>query len=137
MFQDDEQECKSEKLSMEVTQSATATDDSKSSVNIQQVLYIQMAFCEKHTLRQAIDQGLYEDPVRAWRLFREILEGLGHVHSKGMIHRDLKPANIFLDSNDHVKIGDFGLATKIFSRMCDGQCPLILSGFVFSLILSL
>ncbi len=34
-----------------------------------------------------------------------------HIHTQGMIHRDLKPVNVFLDSGDHVKIGDFGLAT--------------------------
>ncbi|VVC97736.1 unnamed protein product [Leptidea sinapis] len=82
-----------------------------------QMLYIQMEFCEKNTLRQAIDNGLYQEHYRAWRLFREILEGLAHVHQKGMIHRDLKPVNIFLDSNDHVKIGDFGLATKVFTSL--------------------
>ncbi|KAF9407225.1 hypothetical protein HW555_012676 [Spodoptera exigua] len=85
------------------------------SERVKQVLYIQMEFCEKHTLRQAIDNGLYQEHFRAWRLFREIVEGLAHVHQRGMIHRDLKPVNIFLDSNDHVKIGDFGLATKAFS----------------------
>ena len=44
-------------------------------------------------------------------MFREIVEGLVHIHTQGMIHRDLKPVNIFIDSKDHVKIGDFGLAT--------------------------
>lgn len=39
------------------------------------------------------------------------IKGLAHIHQQGMIHRDLKPVNIFLDLNDHVKIGDFGLAT--------------------------
>lgn len=43
--------------------------------------------------------------------------GLAHIHQQGMIHRDLKPVNIFLDLNDHVKIGDFGLATtNLLSR---------------------
>uniref|UniRef100_A0A7M4FRA4 eIF-2-alpha kinase GCN2 n=1 Tax=Crocodylus porosus TaxID=8502 RepID=A0A7M4FRA4_CROPO len=70
-----------------------------------------MEYCEKSTLRDTIDQALCEDTSRLWRLFREILDGLAYIHEKGMIHRDLKPVNIFLDSEDHVKIGDFGLAT--------------------------
>ncbi|XP_034940000.1 eIF-2-alpha kinase GCN2 [Chelonus insularis] len=76
-----------------------------------QFMYIQMEFCEKSTLRTAIDNGLYQDEDRVWRLFREMVEGIAYIHQQGMIHRDLKPVNIFLDSNDHVKIGDFGLAT--------------------------
>uniref|UniRef100_A0AAR2JGZ3 eIF-2-alpha kinase GCN2 n=1 Tax=Pygocentrus nattereri TaxID=42514 RepID=A0AAR2JGZ3_PYGNA len=70
-----------------------------------------MEYCEKSTLRDTIDEGLHQDCSRLWRLFREILDGLAYIHEQGMIHRDLKPVNIFLDSHDHVKIGDFGLAT--------------------------
>ena len=51
-----------------------------------------------------------------WRLFRQILEGLVHIHGVGVVHRDLKPENIFIGSGpaglDTVKIGDFGLATS-------------------------
>ncbi|XP_052872416.1 eIF-2-alpha kinase GCN2 [Anopheles cruzii] len=85
-------------------------------------MYIQMEFCEKCTLRTAIDGGLYQDVDRVWRLFREIAEGLSHIHQQGMIHRDLKPVNIFLDSRDQVKIGDFGLATtSIVALQNQGQ----------------
>ncbi|KAH9273538.1 hypothetical protein BASA83_004206 [Batrachochytrium salamandrivorans] len=73
------------------------------------LLYIQMEYCEKQTLRDVIDLVL--DVADSWRLFRQILEGLGHIHAQGIIHRDLKPSNIFLDRNRNVKIGDFGLAT--------------------------
>lgn len=73
-----------------------------------QYLYIQMEYCPNQTLRDIIDMGIDFD--EAWRLFRQIIEGLCHLHSQGMIHRDLKPGNIFLDTNGDIKIGDFGLA---------------------------
>ncbi|KAH9515777.1 Eukaryotic translation initiation factor 2 alpha kinase 4 [Bulinus truncatus] len=76
------------------------------------ILFIKMECCDGRTLRDAIDEGLYSDMERVWRFFREIVEGLIHIHEKSIIHRDLKPVNIFLDYSDHVKIGDFGLARK-------------------------
>ncbi|XP_065208676.1 eIF-2-alpha kinase GCN2-like [Planococcus citri] len=74
-------------------------------------MYIQMEFCEKSTLRNAIDNKLYQDQDRLWRLIEQTVEGLAYIHENGIIHRDLKPDNIFIDGNDHVKLGDFGLAT--------------------------
>lgn len=64
------------------------------------------------TLRDLIRDGLYDDIDRSWRLFRQILDGLSHIHSHGIIHRDLKPDNIFIDVANNPRIGDFGLATS-------------------------
>ncbi|KAJ9657622.1 eukaryotic translation initiation factor 2-alpha kinase [Coniosporium apollinis] len=75
-------------------------------------LYIQMEYCERHTLRDLIRKGLFDNPNEVWRLFRQILEGLAHIHSHGIIHRDLKPDNIFIDVTNTPRIGDFGLATS-------------------------
>ncbi|CAH0551983.1 unnamed protein product [Brassicogethes aeneus] len=99
------------KISSCSSQNVIATDPTEENVTQIDFMYIQMEFCEKSTLRHAIDDDLYVDEDRVRRLFREIVEGLAHIHQQGMIHRDLKPVNIFLDSEDHVKIGDFGLAT--------------------------
>ncbi|XP_039282122.1 eIF-2-alpha kinase GCN2-like [Nilaparvata lugens] len=90
------------------------TDETTTTTNVTPLhfMYIQMEFCEKSTLRNAIDEGLYLEEPRVWRLLREIVEGLSHIHGQGIIHRDLKPVNIFIDCDDHVKIGDFGLATS-------------------------
>ena len=46
-------------------------------------MYIQMEFCDNQTLRSAIDKDLYKDTKRLWKMFREIIEGLLHIHSQG------------------------------------------------------
>jgi serine/threonine protein kinase len=86
-----------------------------------QYFYIQMEFCGGKTMRDLIDNGLYRDEETVWRFFREILQGLHHIHEQGMIHRDLKPGNVLIDNsrdiNGKAKIGDFGLATSKFQKV--------------------
>lgn len=39
-----------------------------------------------------------------------MLEGIDHMHSKGVIHRDIKGGNILLSAEGIIKFCDFGLA---------------------------
>ena len=43
----------------------------------------------------------------------QTLKALKFIHSADIIHRDLKPSNIFINSDCHVKLGDFGLARTL------------------------
>ncbi|WRX21527.1 Protein kinase domain - like 10 [Theobroma cacao] len=72
-------------------------------------LYIQMEYCPR-TLREVFESYNHFDKELAWHLFRQIVEGLAHIHGQGIIHRDLTPNNIFFDARNDIKIGDFGLA---------------------------
>eukprot|EP00041_Stephanoeca_diplocostata_P036665 m.1347605 g.1347605 ORF g.1347605 m.1347605 type:complete len:764 (+) comp24912_c0_seq12:496-2787(+) len=52
----------------------------------------------------------------------EILLGLSHIHSRGMIYRDLKPANVLLDANGHARISDLGLVRDTQKTIPTSEC---------------
>lgn len=50
--------------------------------------------------------------VRTW--FRQIVDGVAWMHSRGVMHRDLKPENILIDDEtDTVKLADFGISRQL------------------------
>jgi hypothetical protein len=49
-------------------------------------------------------------PVKALEIARQMADGLGEAHARGVLHRDLKPENVMLDGQGRVRITDFGLA---------------------------
>ena len=62
---------------------------------------------ELHKRRKAIT----EPEARCF--MHQLLLGVKHLHDHRIIHRDLKLGNLFLNDNMELKIGDFGLATKL------------------------
>ena len=60
------------------------------------------------------------DVFRQIKVLREVLLGLELVHQQGMVHLDIKPENIFV-KNDLYKLGDFGLAYRVFTKNNGGK----------------
>lgn len=72
-------------------------------------IYMVMEWCEGRLLRDILNEGRI-DPDRAIRIAVAVLEALEYIHQNGVVHRDLKPENIMVDSEDNVKLIDFGIA---------------------------
>jgi serine/threonine protein kinase len=73
--------------------------------------YLVMDYCEGGTLRSLMEHRLH--PALSIKLVADVLAGLDHAHSKGIIHCDIKPENILLRLQPlgwSAQISDFGIA---------------------------
>ncbi|KAK2568246.1 Serine/threonine-protein kinase PLK1 [Acropora cervicornis] len=76
-------------------------------------IYILLELCRRRSMMELHKRrkALTEPEVRYF--MKQIVEGCKYLHDNKIIHRDLKLGNLFLNDDMEVKIGDFGLATRV------------------------
>jgi len=82
------------------------------------IIYIIMEYCSGGDLASIISrnrkEGAFVSEDFVWKVLVQTTLALKECHrrknGKAVLHRDLKPANVFLDADQNVKLGDFGLA---------------------------
>ena len=74
------------------------------------VEYIVMELIDGITLKQYMERRGQMDWREALHFITQIMHGLSHAHSRGIIHRDIKPQNIMVLRDGSVKVADFGIA---------------------------
>lgn len=76
-------------------------------------VYILLELCTNQTLSELIRRRkrLTELEVQCYTF--QVISALKYLHGHRVIHRDIKLGNLFLSEKMEIKLGDFGLATKL------------------------
>ena len=74
-------------------------------------LYISMQFCSGGNLHSKLSTNPTTKQITHWLL--QLSRGVEWMHEKHIVHRDLYTQNVFIDSDNNIRIGDFGLARSL------------------------
>jgi serine/threonine-protein kinase len=74
------------------------------------IAYIVMELVNGRTLLDRLKADKNCDLEEGANVILQLLEGIGHAHSQGVVHRDIKPSNIMINEDGEIKIADFGIA---------------------------
>ncbi|CCH40648.1 Serine/threonine-protein kinase [Wickerhamomyces ciferrii] len=83
-------------------------------------LYIAMELATGGDLFDKIEPDIGVDEEISHFYFKQLINSIDFIHSKGIAHRDIKPENILLDAQGNLKIADFGLAA-VFRKSRAGE----------------
>lgn len=71
------------------------------------------ALTSARPIRQMAEHDMATVLARVARYLPPLLEGLGHLHARGLVHRDLKPANVLVTSEGRVVLVDYGILAEV------------------------
>ena len=86
--------------------------------------YFAMELVDGHGLDTIVLREGRLEQNRALRYMRQVCSALAAAHKAGIVHRDIKPSNLLIDSDDQVRVADFGLARRVeddITVTTDGQ----------------
>ncbi|XP_054848719.1 serine/threonine-protein kinase PLK1-like [Eublepharis macularius] len=76
-------------------------------------VFVVLELCRRRSLLELHKRRKVLTEPEARYYLRQIVQGCQYLHGHRVIHRDLKLGNLFLSDDMEVKIGDFGLATRV------------------------
>ena len=76
-------------------------------------IYIMLENCSRKSLVHVLKSRVTVTEPETRYFMTQLVAGVEYIHSQNIIHRDLKLGNLFLTHSMAVKIGDFGLATRL------------------------
>jgi len=79
--------------------------------------FLFLEYCAGGDMYSLLDKCEMLKEAGARMYFRQILDGVQHLHRNGVVHRDLKLENVYLDEEwRNCYVGDFGLSAAIPAR---------------------
>jgi polo-like kinase 1 len=76
-------------------------------------VYLLLEMCHNQTLNELVKRRMRLSDIEVQCYMIQIIKALRYLHHNKVIHRDLKLGNLFLGHDMMVKLGDFGLATRV------------------------
>jgi len=76
-------------------------------------VYMILELCGKKSLMELHKRRKAVTEPEARYILLQLLDAAIHLHKNKVIHRDLKLGNLFINDNMELKLGDFGLATRL------------------------
>ncbi|MGB0083440.1 MAG: serine/threonine-protein kinase [Terracidiphilus sp.] len=78
--------------------------------------YIVMEWIDGRSLREILKEQGKLPQDRATHIAIGICDAVAYINAHGVIHRDLRPEHILVDSDDHIKLINFGLASQVAAK---------------------